>query len=129
MNKDAIFKTAICKEAEGQFVVFSPLCETSMGLGSTMQEAAQNFKTVIQDRYIAFLEQRLAPGGRKVGRPRKEQSADFHTQVKEEVKQSIVDLAKELDLSQGDIIEFLYRCYQQTREQLQLPEEVELCFR
>jgi predicted RNase H-like HicB family nuclease len=129
MNKAAIFKTVICREEEGHFVVFSPLCDGAIGTGATLNDAVLSFKSVIQDRYVAHLEGRLAPSDRKVGRPRKQLSADFHTQIKEDVKQSIVELAKELDLSQGDIIEFLYRCYIQTKDKLHLPEEANVCLR
>lgn len=123
MNKDAILKTAILKQQEGKFTVLSPLCDALIGVGETREQAVLRFKTLVQDRYIAYVEGRLAGSQGKVGRPKKN-CVEFHTQLKPEVKRDIVDMARELNLSQGDIIEFLYRCYLQQKELLETPKEL-----
>jgi hypothetical protein len=121
MNKDAILKTAMWRKEEGQFVVLSPLSEGLAGTGKTKEEAAAQFRSVVQDRWIAYLEGRLVGSKGSVGRPKK-CAVEFHTQVNPEVKKDIVALAQDLGLSQGDIVEFLYRCYLASKDQVALPQ-------
>jgi len=108
MNKLAISKTAICNynKKERCFVVQSPLFERCMGIAETEKEAFKIFHELLNDYYIAYLEGRLV-SYEKRGRPEKGY-VELHVQVKPTIKNEIASTAKELGISQGEVIEYLY---------------------
>ncbi len=108
MNKLAITKTAICHydKKENSFVVQSSLFERCMGIAETEKEAWKIFHELLNDYYIAYLEGKLV-GHEKRGRPAKGY-VELHVQVKPTIKNEIASTAKELGISQGEVIEYLY---------------------
>jgi len=107
MNKRAIIATAISwynKEDEA-FVVQSPLFERVLGVAESEPEAWALFHEFLDDAYVAYLEGKLV-GYEKPGRPAKN-VVDIHAQVKPEVKKYLVEQAKALGISQGDVIAYL----------------------
>ena len=75
------------------------------GVAETESEAKQIFKELLDETYVAYLEGKLV-GYDKRGRPAKG-NVEFHAQVKPEVKAQISERAKELGVSQGDVIAYL----------------------
>lgn len=107
MNKKAIKMTALCQydESDKTFTVSSPLFERVLGCARTENEAWRLFNEILDETYIAYLEGNLA-GYEKRGRPAKG-NVDLHAQLKPEVKQVIDKKAKELGISQGEVIAYL----------------------
>ena len=108
MNKRGIAKTASCRfdSKEGCYIVQSPLFDRCIGVAETDEEAWQIFDDLLDEYYIAYLEGKLV-GYDKPGRPAKGY-VDLHAQVKPLIKEEIASKAKELGISQGDMIEYLY---------------------
>ncbi len=107
MNRRAIAATALCryKKDEEVFVVASPIFDRVMGVGATRDEAWKLFKEALDETYVAYLEGTLV-GYEKRGRPAKF-NVEFHAQVKPEVKNFINEKAKDLGISQGEVIAYL----------------------
>ena len=118
MDRVAILKTALLKpEANSMFSVSSPLCSGVLGVGKSPEEAYRSFVDLVQDRYIAFLESKLAGNQEKRdrGRPKKGY-AEFHTKINPDIKDQLSGMAEELGISQGELIEYLYRCYELSKD-------------
>ncbi len=107
MNKAAIGKTAICRydRDEECYIVQSPLFERCMGVAESENGAWKIFEELLNDYYIAYLEGRLFSYS-KPGRPAKGY-VELHAQVKPAIKKGLALRAKELGISQGDMIEYL----------------------
>jgi len=107
MNRKAIADTALCRydEVEQVFVVESPLFDRLAGVAPTEKEAWNLFREMLDETYVAYLEGNLV-GYDKRGRPAKG-NVEFHAQVKPEVKKQILQKAKTLGISQGDVIAYL----------------------
>jgi predicted RNase H-like HicB family nuclease len=107
MNKKAIADTALCRynEEENYYVVESPLFDRVSGVAETEKEARQIFHELLDETYLAYLEGKLV-GYDKRGRPAKG-NVEFHAQIKPEVKIQILDKAKALGISQGEVIAYL----------------------
>ncbi len=107
MNKKAIASTALCRydKKEKCYIVESPLFDRVTGVAETEIEAKQIFDELLDETYLAYLEGKLV-GYDKRGRPAKG-NVEFHAQVKPEVKAQISKKAKDLGISQGDVIAYL----------------------
>lgn len=107
MNKKAIADTALCRfdEQEGCFIVESPLMDRIIGVHEQESEAWRLFHELLDETYVAYLEGKLV-GYDKRGRPAKG-NVEFHAQIKPELKAQIVEKAKELGISQGEVIAYL----------------------
>ncbi len=101
-------KTATChyEKKDGCFIVQSPLFERCMGVAKTEKEARKIFNELLTDYYVAYLEGNLV-SYEKPGRPAKGY-VELHVQVKPTIKKQIATKAKELGISQGEVIEYLY---------------------
>src|SRR5271170_6417514 len=109
MNKEAVAKTAICRYDVGEkcYIVQSPLFERCIGAAATKEEAWKIFRELLADFYVAYLEGKLVGYARR-GRPAKGY-VELHAQVKPVVKEEISARAKDLGISQGEVIEYLCR--------------------
>lgn len=107
MNKKAIADTALCRynEEDGTYIVESPLMDRVLGVAETESEAWKLFQELLDETYVAYLEGKLV-GYEKRGRPAKG-NVEFHAQVKPELKTHIMEKAKALGVSQGDVIAYL----------------------
>lgn len=116
MNKKAIAETALCRynADESCYVVESPIFERVLGVSDTEEEAWLLFREALDETYIAYLEGKLI-GYEKRGRPSKG-NVDFHAQVKPEVKDLISERAKELGISQGEVITYFAKVEQVKNE-------------
>ena len=125
MNKKAIAATALCryKKDERVFFVASPIFDRVIGVGDTKEEAWKLFKDMLDETYVAYLEGNLV-GYEKRGRPAKH-NVEFHAQVKPEVKDLINEKAKELGISQGDVIAYFAAAEQVKLELEQRLNELE----
>lgn len=122
MNREAILKTALLqREANGVCTVSSPLCSGVLGVGNSPEEAYRSFVSLVQDRYIAYLEGKLVGSQEKRergrGRPRKSY-VEFHTKIHPDVKSQLSGMADALGISQGELIEYLYRCYELSKDEV-----------
>lgn len=111
MNKQAIQSTAIsywCDEDQC-FIVQSPLMESIIGAGDSIEEAARGFNDILSDAYQAYLEGRLS--SEKPGRPAKNRIA-LNIDVKPETRQSVKELAIKYACSQGEVIDYLLAFHQ-----------------
>jgi hypothetical protein len=108
MNKSAIVKTAFSRydKRQGCYIVQSPLFERCLGVARSEKEAWKLFHELLSDYYIDYLEGKLV-GYEKPGRPAKGY-VELHAQVKPKVKEQIAKKAKELGISFGEMIEYLY---------------------
>ena len=106
MNREAILRTLMIERdpQSTYFICRSPLCP-EVGSGATKEEAISDFKHLLAERYVAFLEKRLS-GQRKRGRPAK-RNVDIHLQLKANVRTGLLALSQELDISQGEVVELL----------------------
>ena len=108
MNKTAIAKTAFSRydKKQGCYIVQSPLFERCLGVARSEKEAWKIFNELLTEYYIAYLEGKLVDY-EKPGRPAKGY-VELHAQVKPKVKKQIAEKAKELGISFGEMIEYLY---------------------
>lgn len=118
MNREAILKTAILRKTAEGHLVSSPLCSGVIGIGPSPEEAYKSFSDLVQDRYIAYLEGKHSNSAekRERGRPKKSY-VEFHTKINPDVKLDLSNLAQSLGISQGELIEFLYRKYEVSKEE------------
>lgn len=107
MNKKAIESTALCcfDDVEKTYVVKSSLSDRVIGVARTELEAWKIFKEILHETYIAYLEGTLVEY-QKPGRPAKG-NVHLHAEIRPEVKEKIEKKAKELGISQGDVIGYL----------------------
>lgn len=111
MNKVAISKTRICYWSDDHdcYIVESPLFDRIAGVGDTPEQAQDVFERLLDDGYLAYLEGRV-PGYDKPGRPSKGAiSVSFRLQP--DTKESLAQLAKTLECSQGEAIDYLVYCH------------------
>lgn len=112
MNRNAIASTALCKydAQQGSFIVQSPLFERCIGAASTEEGARETFKQMLNEYYVAYLEGTLVGYSRR-GRPAKG-NVEFHAQIKPKVKRGITQIASELGISQGEVVDYLFALHQ-----------------
>lgn len=112
MNKQALQKTALCRfdPESGDYIVQSPLCEIVMGVDDTEEGAWTLFQELLNETYEDYLEGKLAKYP-KPGRPAKGKTS-LHAEVDPDIKKALAAAAKEIGISQGEMIEYLFARYQ-----------------
>ncbi len=107
MNKQAIAKTAVCywSQEDACYLMQSPLFDTVLGVGDTVQEAQKTFQDLLDDAYEAYLEGRV-PGYGKPGRPAKG-GVSFDTNIQSYTKQHLKEIADEIGCSMGEVVDYL----------------------
>lgn len=113
MNKSAIIKTAIEQydSKEDLFIVQSPLLDICTGAAKNKKEAWQIFHDLLNSMYIKYLEGKKVGRYKSPGRPAKNRLG-FACQIKPTTKRSIQSMAKKLEISQGEVIDYLLRSHQ-----------------
>lgn len=117
MRKEAIKKTAVlrCIGGEDGYIVESPLSNKIAGVGDTPEEAWQLFNEILEQSYQLYKQGKFQlnthPGRPKQGKTR------LYADVKPEVKEDIAAIAKEIGISSGEVVEYLYMLYQSQRPQ------------
>ncbi len=112
MNKDAIRQTAILRfdEAEGCFVMESPLCDFVVGAAKTEPEARQLFAELLEETYASYKKGALYEY-KTPGRPAKHK-ATLNTRIHPDVKQQLDEQARLWGISKGEVIEYLFAAHQ-----------------
>jgi predicted RNase H-like HicB family nuclease len=107
LSKDTILKTAVCywSEEDESFVVESPLFPRTAGTGGSAQKAWNQFRELLSLAYEHLKKNNVA-GYNKVGRPAKG-GIELHVAVRPATRKLIGKIAHELDISQGEVIDFL----------------------
>jgi predicted RNase H-like HicB family nuclease len=113
VNKTAIQNTAIAfwSGEDDCFIVLSPLMESVIGVGESIEEATREFVDILSDAYEAYLEGRM-PTGAKAGRPARNRVA-LNTDVNPDTRVTIKELATKFGCSQGEIIDYLLAFHKQ----------------
>jgi hypothetical protein len=108
LNKETIINTATSRfdSKRRVYVVESPLFERVIGVAKTEKQAWKLFYELLNDAWVAYLENRLA-GYSKRGRPKKGKAVHFHVQVKPATKQKLAIVADSLELTQGELVDYL----------------------
>lgn len=112
MDRDKIKRTTVCRREDGHFVAWSPLFRYGIGAGETEAEALRVFNEIVNDAYIEYLEGNLKHD--KPGRPSKN-GVIINTQIQVDTKNGIASLAASMELSQGEVIDYLY-AYREAHE-------------
>lgn len=118
MNKEAILGTMVVRyDSEGEcYVAESPLIDTIVGTGDTLEEAANEFVDFVTQQYIWYLEGRHGLY-KKPGRPRAVIArVDLRSQVKPSIREEIRTYAASLGISQGEAVEFAWMKFQAQKE-------------
>lgn len=112
MNKDAIYKTAVCFwDVESEcFVVRSPIFQRVIGADETPEGAWKVFSEILDDTYTAYKAGKLAGYG-KVGRPAKDK-VRLNTELAPDIKRALETLSDGMQISQGEAIEYCVHFYQ-----------------
>lgn len=111
MNIEAILITAVTRwDAEDQcFVTRSILADDIVGAGLTPTEALENFKASVEIHKAAY-KRGKHPGYSSPGRPRRER-IKTHLSLRPQTKTDLERLADALNLTQGDLIDFVVDYY------------------
>jgi hypothetical protein len=98
--------TAVCfwSEEDEAFVVETPLFPRTAGVGDSEKEARQHFEEMLTDVYDHYANGNVL-GYNKAGRPAKG-GISLHASVRPDTKVEIDRLAKALNISQGEVIDF-----------------------
>lgn len=112
MNRDAIRKTAVLRFVGGDdgYIVQSPLSSKIAGIGDTPEEAWELFEEILDQSYRLYKQGKFNLNATP-GRPRKDKTR-LYADVKPEVKDDITAMAKELEISSGEVVEYLHMLYQ-----------------
>lgn len=112
MNKQAIQKTAITRwdQQDECFIVSSPLMDSIIGVGDSVEEAQFEFTNILSDAYEAYLEGRM-PTKDKAGRPTKNRTA-LNTDVKPETRAKVKAISKNFGISQGEVLDYVVAFYE-----------------
>jgi hypothetical protein len=123
IKKESIEKTAICywSKEDAAYVAQSPLFPRTAGIGDTPQEARSHFTHMLDQAY-SYLADTNVRGYNKRGRPAKH-GINFHTQIRPNTKKYIAELAKSLDISQGEVLDYLCAFHEATSMDQQNPKE------
>jgi predicted RNase H-like HicB family nuclease len=107
ISKDSIRRTAVCRWSDEDecFVVESPLFDRVIGTGYTAQEAQALFESMLDGAY-AEIKAGNVIGYNKAGRPAKE-GVQLNCRVKQHTHEGVAQLAKDLDISQGEVVDVL----------------------
>jgi hypothetical protein len=107
MDRLSILQTAIGKwdEESGCFIVQSPLCDKVIGAAPDPGEAVKLFIEILDDTITLEKEGKLANPAKR-GRP-KRNKVQMHIEIEPEVKNMLSMLADKMNISQGDVVEYL----------------------
>jgi predicted RNase H-like HicB family nuclease len=107
LSKDTILRTAVCywSEEDECFVVESPLFPRTAGTGASVQKAWKEYRALLALAYEHLKKNNVA-GYNKAGRPAKG-GIELHVSVRPATKESIGKLSQDLEISQGELIDFL----------------------
>jgi hypothetical protein len=123
IKKESIEKTAVCywSKEDVSYVAESPLFPRTAGIGDTPQEARDHFTNMLNEAY-SYLADKKVRGYNKRGRPAKN-GINFHTQIRANTKKYIAKLAKEFDISHGEVLDFLCAFHESASMQPQSTKE------
>jgi len=121
IKKESIKKTAICywSNEDEAYVVESPLFPRTAGIGHTTEAAQKHFEDILDGIYNQLTDNKVR-GYNKRGRPTKG-GIQFHTQVRPKTKTYLAKLSKQLDISLGEVLDYLCTFYNVINQQKQLP--------
>jgi predicted RNase H-like HicB family nuclease len=113
IKKETIKKTAVTyfSQESDCFVAESPLLDRVIGTGETADEALTVFEEMLED-FFPHLKSGNVIGYNRVGRPAKPGLVQLSCKPKAETQAFVNQLAGELDLSQGEVIDYLCFWYQ-----------------
>ncbi len=106
ITKKTLLATAVCywSEEDDSYVVETPLFPRAVGVGDTPREAREHFEEMLSEIYEDYATGNVL-GYNKAGRPAKN-GVNLHTSIRPNTKSEIDRLAKALDISQGEVIDF-----------------------
>jgi predicted RNase H-like HicB family nuclease len=119
MNPDAILETLYTQwSAEDEcYLARSVFCPAIIGIGETPKAAKRCFTELLQDYCDDLAAGRMVkhdgPGRPKKGKIR------FNTEIEPDIKAALAQTAKRIGVSQGEVVEYLFRNFQ---AQLQPPQ-------
>jgi hypothetical protein len=109
MKLETIKNTAICRysnEDGGIYIVESPLLEIICGAASTKAQAWEIFYDLAEAVYIEHLKGHTVAQYSR-GRPSKG-ALHIHVQIQPKTRSGISALSKSLNISQGEVIDYLF---------------------
>jgi len=114
MNRTVIEKTAVISwsQEDEEYVVRSLHCPMVIGVGETQEEAFRLFHELLDDHFEELKKGRIKQS--TSGRPAKNK-ARFDAQLDPDIKKALTNLAKDLGVSQGEAVEYLFSHYQASR--------------
>lgn len=109
LSREAIKKTTICywSDEDEAFIAESTIFPRTAGFGATKREALAHFGVML-DELWDDLKTGKVQGYDKVGRPRKN-GVRFDALIKPATKILIAKRAKELGISQGELLDYLVK--------------------
>jgi len=113
MNKETILKTAqaVFSADDECFVARSPLSDVIVGHGEDEASALASFKESVEIHWEEYQAGRHGTY-RKTGRPAKGKKK-FAVEIDPDIQAAIAMRAKTLKISQGEMVEYLYRFHEQ----------------
>ncbi len=118
MRKEAIRKTAVLRYVGGEdgYIVESPLSDKIVGVGDTPEEAQQIFNEILDESYQLYKKGKFSLNTHS-GRP-KQGKIRLYADVKPEIKEDIAKLAKEMEVSCGEALEYIFMNYKSSNQGL-----------
>jgi hypothetical protein len=124
VRKAAIQKTMVTTydQEEACWIATSPLLKGTaleahvLGAAETEEEAVSLFNEMLEDAWRDYKKGRLAQQ-RTAGQPPKPNRTGLHVQVSISSKESLDGLAKTLEVSKGEVIDYLLALYHRTANQ------------
>jgi len=106
IKKSTIRKTAVCwwSDENSCYVVESPLFNPCVVDGSSEDEAFTNYDDALELMYESLLHNKVA-GRNSKGRPVKNGVKTF-IELRQQSKDAITRLSKQLDISQGEVVDW-----------------------
>lgn len=116
MNDKAILNTAITswREEDDCYWTESPLCDFIGAHGATPEESKALFQTFLEEHVAAYKDNRHAVL-KKPGRPAKGK-VSMHAELNPEIKAELSIVAKQLNISQGEAVEYLFTFWKATHK-------------
>jgi len=124
ISKDTIKRTSACYwSAEDEcFVAESPLFDRIAGTGESEEKARAMFEDMLDDAYEELKIGKVVGYG-KIGRPSKE-GIQLNCKVRHATHDSIDQLARALNISQGEVVDVLCFHYSKRTDEKPLRESV-----
>ena len=123
IKKESIKKTAICywSNEDNAYIIESPLFPRTAGVGHTREAAQKHFEDMLDGIYSQLIKNKVI-GYNKRGRPAKG-GIQFHTQVRPKTKIYLAKLSKQLDISLGEVLDYLCTFHNVADQQKILSQE------